>query len=1315
MKIRTLSMIIVLLTVCSTAFAGERRIYVGGKKIDIHKSGRIYTDAIKSGTVTFDAEEDEDGYRRLILDNAVIETTGEDKRGINSSIRNLKIVVNGTCRITTANADGIKVDAEGSTNGNAAEICITGTGTLYVNATGGSAAYLACGYWWGGPEGSEPFFNIEGGVTVSLTSTTGNAIHGYIPRGGVYVTVKDNASLICEGKKHAINNVRGYSYLIGLSIKGGNVTLKGNGNYSTIEETSVDLGQSMEFDNPDLSYSEDKKTVLEGNSTTGYKGDIVIRKGLEITKTTFPDDKFRSYVKSLSIGEDGYLVRSELASITSMDVKNMGIKDLTGIEYFTELKSLTCFLNSLTSLDVSRNYKLESLNCAFNKLTSLTVRSAQNTKLKEVICFQNQLYVSAMSSLVYGLPTVSNGVLQIFADSGDEGNIITPAQVTAAKNKGWTVQKLNSSNQLVAYTGATGIEINETNFPDENFRTFLKSKDYGKDSFLTPDELQAVTEIDVHGKSISNLKGIEHFTALKKLWCWDNSLTSLSVSKNTQLTVLNISGNQIKGTNMTTLVNSLPSNSGEFYVCNAKYSTDNEITSAQVTTAKNKGWKVLRNNGSGYVDYNGNIDINEENFPDEQFRAFLKAQSYGSDGSLSPAELKAVTEMDVSRYGIMDMKGVEFFTSLKKLDCYHNKFSSLDVSKLTALEELLCYQNPNLTKLDVSKNTKLTKLTVWENDLTSLDVSKNTMLTNLNCRRNKLTKLDLSKNTALTTLYCDNNQIKGANMTTLVNSLPNNSGNFYVCCDAVSPDNVITTAQVKIATDKGWKVWKYTGLEASQRVSYAGDPGIEINSINFPDANFRSIVAASDIDTYQDGYLTSDEVEAVKELKLYGGKSIATLKGIEYFTELTALECGGGVLKTMDISMNTKLTSLRLEQTTMTSLDISKNTALTTLNCRNNRLASLDVSKCKSLKSLDCSGNLIRGDGMSVLVNSLPATGGTLYVKDTRFTSNYDNEITPEQVAIAKSKGWAVKKFVSPSWEDYNGYDKVVEINATNFPDEKFRAFVADPSINTNEDNGLSYEELLAVTSIDVTGLGITDLGGIENFFALKELYCACNGLTGLNVSNCKELTTLECSYNQMTILYLSDLKKLKMLICHDNNLNALYVKLCPLTYLDCSNNELKEMDLTKNVALKNLYCCSNGMTTLDVSKNTALKVLDCSGNKISGDNMTALVNSLPTGSECDFRVCDDSLFPDNVITAAQVVDATGKGWKVVNFALGDAMPYAGQGDVNSDNEIDHADLQMIEDIIMGRDTNHDEYTGDENCDGKVNAADIVTEVNILK
>ena len=68
------------------------------------------------------------------------------------------------------------------------------------------------------------------------------------------------------------------------------------------------------------------------------------------------------------------------------------------------------------------------------------------------------------------------------------------------------------------------VEINETNFPDENFRNYIKSEltdsnrnKVGGDGILTADEIAAVTEINVGYKNISSLKGIEYFTALKTL------------------------------------------------------------------------------------------------------------------------------------------------------------------------------------------------------------------------------------------------------------------------------------------------------------------------------------------------------------------------------------------------------------------------------------------------------------------------------------------------------------------------------------------------------------------------------------------------------------------------------------------------------------------------------------------------------------------------------------------------------------------------------------------------------------------------------
>ncbi len=83
------------------------------------------------------------------------------------------------------------------------------------------------------------------------------------------------------------------------------------------------------------------------------------------------------------------------------------------------------------------------------------------------------------------------------------------------------------------------VAINESNFPDPNFRSWLQAK-YGDSAVISQ-----VTEIDVFNKSISDLKGIEYFTALTELYCFGNQLTSLDVSKNTSLTTLSCYSNQL--------------------------------------------------------------------------------------------------------------------------------------------------------------------------------------------------------------------------------------------------------------------------------------------------------------------------------------------------------------------------------------------------------------------------------------------------------------------------------------------------------------------------------------------------------------------------------------------------------------------------------------------------------------------------------------------------------------------------------------------------------------------------------------------------
>ena len=154
----------------------------------------------------------------------------------------------------------------------------------------------------------------------------------------------------------------------------------------------------------------------------------------------------------------------------------------------------------------------------------------------------------------------------------------------------------------------------------------------------------------------------------------------------------------------------------------------------------------------------GDVEINAKNFPDANFCAVVETFDTNGDGSLSEAEIAAVTEIDVSGKKIEDLTGVEHFKNLMKLLCYENQLTTLDVSENTRLTELNCRYN-QLTSLDLSENTELTILNCSYNKLAALDVSNNTDLNDLICSENQLGSLNVSANTALTRLTCNGNQL----------------------------------------------------------------------------------------------------------------------------------------------------------------------------------------------------------------------------------------------------------------------------------------------------------------------------------------------------------------------------------------------------------------------------------------------------------------------------------------------------------------------------------------------------------------------------
>jgi hypothetical protein len=92
-----------------------------------------------------------------------------------------------------------------------------------------------------------------------------------------------------------------------------------------------------------------------------------------------------------------------------------------------------------------------------------------------------------------------------------------------------------------------GFGQTQTLILDANFEQALINLGYDTilDGTVTTANIDTVTNLQIGNQSISDLTGIEDFTAVTNLSCGDNQLTSLDVSANTALTNLSCGDNQL--------------------------------------------------------------------------------------------------------------------------------------------------------------------------------------------------------------------------------------------------------------------------------------------------------------------------------------------------------------------------------------------------------------------------------------------------------------------------------------------------------------------------------------------------------------------------------------------------------------------------------------------------------------------------------------------------------------------------------------------------------------------------------------------------
>lgn len=304
----------------------------------------------------------------------------------------------------------------------------------------------------------------------------------------------------------------------------------------------------------------------------------------------------------------------------------------------------------------------------------------------------------------------------------------------------------------------------------------------------------------------------------------------------------------------------------------------------------------------------------------------------------------------------------------------------------------------------------------------------------------------------------------------------------------------------------------------------------EMGELYIPDAGFKAwLLGKGNVDMDGDGVLTIKDAKAwneqyagkdVKfEMEVAGGYNIRSLKGIEYFTALTALDCTWrNHITELDLSRNTALKEVNCSTLwDLESLNLGDNKVLKVLNCSDTKIGTLDIGRYTTLETLRCYAcnlkelNVSRNTALTALDCSENQLGALDLSKNTALQTLYcpNNRL----IALDISKNTAL-----------------------NYLDCKFNQLsVLDISKNT------------VLTEVNCNSNKISSII-FGDKPALEALRCQSNQLTELNLDKCRALYLFDCNYNQLTMLDVSktDLgggRTTMPLTCRMESLATLYLK----------------------------------------------------------------------------------------------------------------------------------------------------------------------------
>lgn len=583
----------------------------------------------------------------------------------------------------------------------------------------------------------------------------------------------------------------------------------------------------------------------------------------------------------------------DLSKCSKLSEVNVSKNEITSLklDVLGELKKLYCGDNKLAALDVTGCPVLADLQAENNQLTSLNLSG--NSALWWVHIFGNRFEGANVEDFTSKIQVSAQtpGMLYLVDTKNDnEGNKFYVKDIQALQAKGWSTCDYLGGTDSGYMTGTFYNGIDYVPTVSAQTITFTTTRAVGSTVKLS---ISADSDIAIEGVAETDYTGSNKtFTLTSQtvtikgdvtdFECPGNDITSLTITPNSKLSSLDCQNNQIEslevvgaasmtqlhcqknkishlditdcvglfrvdcyqnalaGDEMTAFVNSLcdgTKNNPYLFIIDTKAaagSESNVATKAQVAVAKGKGWSIFDySNGDRWgmgVAYEGSDDPSTPTLPEQFFTITKPTKDYVMmtvkfvDSSYTPTvEGGEVTGWNGESLTVKFSEGetVKVYGDAKVIQVLYSQLSAIDVTNL-----------PNLEELNVALN-----------DLTSLDVSKNSKLETLSCEMNLLTSLDLSGCPALDFLNCYGNQIKDAEMTAMVSSLPTRSfsrfGQFIVIdSDYASEGNVCLTSDVNIASNKLW--FTYDLHSSGEKQIYEGSAGVDGISVDKAGLQFDS-------------------------------------------------------------------------------------------------------------------------------------------------------------------------------------------------------------------------------------------------------------------------------------------------------------------------------------------------------------------------------------------------------------------------------------------------------------------------------------------